>query len=1197
MKKYFLYIIYILTKISLASFNLNHYGHEDKYPKSYTLALLDKAFVINKTIHADEKNQSFINSFIRSNIDITDKNKISYKKIENPICYTIKLLSPPFLLKSKLITDEFFKEAQESGSNSAGLNNSENSSELIKENDYIYLASMLIFPIKNEENKVLAYLFGKWPSLLNMNSVETLFGLKSLISVRLFSATQDEKKENIKEITTETLRNPNPSNKKIKQQKKLSDISKFGLEPGNVNIERVSIKPVENWGSSLIQGDDFFIFKVKKGKKGVQSISSLDALNEISKEVYDIYNEQPIHKDFEPYIDSFVTEEDLIDKLNTYLKQEWQNLFKTSIYMHWSFWYIIKDIEDYKNILKDIKEKGLDFKIINNQEMNILKFIRCLPINFENKYFWCNRSRWYKISDSRFVLLEKEINDHKITSHDKLFLPSYRYAKILKKKGEDYKELKYNKEAIENMKKSVGSKGDAILLDRALIPLGGEGNKFEFADLLLQKANGKYFFIHVKREKADDFDHQRAQIERCALFLGEHLNRSAIGRALIQSVIDQFYKVNKINDFLNKNSKEKKISRSSVFSQKASTYPVSTFKKNKKKQYSDFIFNTLLKVTLPHRLKLKEILNKKELKILIQDFEPFKNTLFKCLDALDALYRYSKDDDQKNEAITKNFLENVLSRLKKHRALTLSDGLLKKEVRDKITIVMAVIEDKAATKKDEVFHKQKIWGLEETKKTVERQGIKFKWVLIPSSDVKKETASSPAAQDMSKSSSVDAEIKQPNNLSPSKKQPNSKNLIKNLVKTVQEKYKTMDGVLEVTDEILQDEKGTKYLKIILDGSQGDCCFHGLGIKRGEFIKKLATYIKYNEAKIEKNKNIRVSSENTFQILSKLQALLNTANIKDINAFKNHDFENWRKNNLIEEKNFQLKFDSLIKLKSKKFLVSSDWEQINILAEDSVKDLRKKFKSFLDFYPYIEFEQAMCADFHKKIGDNKELTRLEESLISNKLMDKEGNIAKKISLDNLKAEEFDNFNKKYILHRINFSFSNADEKIAILKDFYLNENQWLDPAAILYLNSLLEYKIIIFQKIDKNLKNLGSNKQEHEIDCRYILYNGSNHYDYLHPIIEIDNRAASSLDDFNADNIRETASETFLPSILEEKNESEKSSQSEETEEVQEYSGYLSEEFKLNNTNREEESEEREGYEGHINSEGNYVYTDDEESEE
>jgi len=780
---YSFFIFLLSINCSATEFKLSDYKCTNKTPTSYTLALLDKSLVTCEN-EEDDRIPEAVRPFVHINTKSTKTRSMESKSFpatdDYPEHFIVQVNCRKPILRSAFLTKTLLSEEssnrvngvlediEEEGEFSSSIESSiyENesdddvssfSSEEDSDEELEYRASMLLFPVLGEPNKMLAYLLGTWPSLLNTTTIVPWFGLKIVASIGVASTLEEKDNEltSIKEVVTETHRQAKPIRGSGKQQKGLGAVRDFDIDPASDGLEKVRLKPVKNWGNALLDGDDFLKFHLAtKGQKGFDDSQSM---YEVAREAYKHYSESAIHKDFTPFLDEPVVGENKI-KLDTLLKNNWKKYFDKDqlLYLHWSFWFRARGESDISSILTKIRKDPLTTIVIGGQKYNPLQLIRSLPIQSGKDFYWFDRGSWYRIQSTRFRAIRKRIDAITVKQED-LFLPDYEID--ITEQGEtqnkDYKELAYNKSIIETMKAQIGSGkpiAEAILLDRENARLGGTGNQFEFSDIFMQRADKKYYLIHVKRENAREFDHHRTQAERCALFLGQNLDRWILPGLLITGILQDFYKehiklpIKTSPDPKNpKNVKHTEQAWSSTFKDKFKDIRKeflgsieSRTKKEKSDEFNSMVYKKILNVNKGVRKLIKKIAEDITIKPLIARFESYEDALFRCFDAIEDLILHGtiiSDAEQKtgkikaeNIEFIKGLFEQALAFLEKHPSFAKKHkGVLSQKDRKNITIVQAIVKDGSETTK---FNKQRLWGIDQTRKIIEKEGFNFEVVFI-----------------------------------------------------------------------------------------------------------------------------------------------------------------------------------------------------------------------------------------------------------------------------------------------------------------------------------------------------------------------------------------------------------------------------------------------------------------------------------
>lgn len=1093
------FLFFFLFSICQASeFDLRDYARAKNAPVSYTLALLDKSMVV---VHATETDkipaavQAFIHSSALEGGERFLRAKPFPKTRECPEHFVVQLKHRKAILRSAALTEDLFKDDEDISSISdidPGDSEDDNEEDEDLEEELEYAASMVLFPIEEDSDKVIAYLLGGWPALLNTTSVVPAFGLKIITSVGVAATFRSEHKflSNIKEIATETRRLAKPIRGKETQQKGLGKISDFGIDPAGDGLEKVRLKPIANWGNALLDGDDFFKFRLttkkhktaKKKEKGPRkSFNQRHIMYEVAKEVYKVYTAGAIHKDFLPYLDEPVLG-DSFGVLNKALTENWERYFNEDqlLYMHWTFWFRARGEEDIAAVIKRIKEsRGEGTIAIGGQYYRPTQLVRSLPIPFrsesesEASYYWFDRGAWYRMPASRFEIIRKRIADVTV-SQSALFLPDY---VIDPKASDDYKELAYNKAAVEFMRAQPdGLVSEAILLDRENVLLGGRDDKFEFADILVQHADGKYFLIHVKRERSRQIDHHRTQAERCALYLGENLDRGALPSVLIADILEKFYENyitlprNEKTDPKTGETKEAAQSWSTNFREKvvaARKKPAEgkgrATKKKKTEEFFEFVKDNLLNVRTKERMFIKRIVTSDRIRPLIARFEAYEEALGRCLDALEdyVLHGTSRkvtepemDSPIVSEdriAFVEQFFERVLAFLEKHASLARKhQGILPQKDRENITVVLAIVGD-GSGKED--FHRQQLWGMDQTRKLVEKQGFGFQVVFIKD---KTKDASVVAHKDEESDEMDTTEAESDSDIVLSAALPLSpdQQAFVEAQKRAEEAYTTASWYKGVKNTPLQDNKGQKYVRVMVDGSKGDCCFHALlGATREKTIENMQAYIDELDA-------MGSADLDYTEFLDKCAS----------------DF--WKR----------VGDDALLAT------MEDHLKKMAVLAP-SGEILRLVTDADLDFTALKEQKEKARKDLNKKRPRDAALKAEKEQKVQALTNEIAG-------LEVLEKKRMNGKMKRYIKYKLEFQRASAARKKEILTDFYLVKREWFDPSAVMHLGPRFGFKAKIFKR-DERTHSLSLYAQTPDADadgtpCRLAVHVDNNHYDLLFP---------------------------------------------------------------------------------------------------
>ncbi len=1111
LRMHLFYILFFFLWISLSpvskacEFDLRNYVRPKNSPVSYTLALLDRSMVLVHSLETDTvplEVQAFIHSSALEGGERLLKTKSFPRSHGCPEHFVVQLKHRKAILRSADLTDDLFKDEEElKGKDEADLaSDSEDDDEGEDlEEELEYAASMVLFPIEDSD-KVLAYLLGGWPALLNTTSVVPAFGLKVVTSMEIAATLADESKSltSIKEIKTETRRLAKPMRGTETQQKGLGKISDFGIDPSSDGLEKVRIKPIPRWGNALVDGDDFFKFRLttknqktakKKDEAALKRFNQRPVMHEVAKEVYKVYRAGAIHTDFLPYLDEPVLG-DSLGFLNKALAENWEHYFKEDqlLYMHWTFWFRARGEEDIGAVIKKIKEsRGVGTIAIGGQYYKPTQLVRSLPIPFDSdakgeaSYYWFDRGAWYRMPAARFEIIRKRIADITVPQSS-LFLPDYVADPT---DSEDYKELAYNKAAVEFMRTQIGSErsvAEAILLDRENVPLGGRDDKFEFADILMQRMDGKYFLIHVKRERSRQIDHHRTQAERCALYLGENLDRGALPGLLIIDILEKFYE-NYITlpkkgkaDPKTGETKEAIESWSTNFREKVVAErrkPVDVKGRAAKKKNTEEFFKSvkdhLLNVRTKERTFIKRIVTCDRIKPLIVRFEPYEEALGRCLDALEDYVlhgtsrkvteseMYSPIVSEDRIVFVGQFFERVLAFLEKHASLARKhQGILPQKDRENITVVLAIIGDGSG--KDD-FHRQQLWGMDQTRKLVEKQGFGFQVAFIKD---KTKSASTFAGEEDKGGQMQTTEEDSDSDIasSPVALLPLSpdQQAFEEAKRRVEESYTATSWYRGVKSTFLQDDEGQKYVRVVVDSSKGDCCFHALlDATREKTIADMQAYIDESETALA---STGIANHNYVEFLDKCTS----------------DF--WKR----------VGDDSLLAA------MEAYLKKIEVLAATG-EALRVATNADLDFTALKEQKEKARKDLNKKRPRDAALKAEKERKVQALTNEIAG-------LEVLEKKHMNGKMKSYIKYKLEFQRASAARKKEILADFYLTKREWFDPSAIMHLGPRFGFKAKIFRRDDtSNLLSLYAQTPDADmvgdILCRLAVYVNNNHYDLLY----------------------------------------------------------------------------------------------------
>jgi hypothetical protein len=491
----------------------------------------------------------------------------------------------------------------------------------------------------------------------------------------------------------------------------------------------------------MIFSDFACLLKAQKSKT-VKIFNDAASMDEVARKVHDIYMNQHIHRDLSPYLDDPVTRYDIIEKLNELLCKNWADYFTHDerLYLHYTFWFKLRGIEkkEIDTILNVIKLGYHQQITISGSIYRACQLVRSLPLPFSCGvaepvgFYWFDRGRWFTIPETRFSAIRKHVERVTTTQKD-LFLPDYNVTNS--SGGDTYKELEYNTAVITSIRGGEHKEqiSEIILLDRELVSLGGKVDKFEFADILLQKNDGSYYFIHVKRESVNAIDHHRTQVERCALYLAENLDRSSLPGLLLRDVIHNFYEnhVYRRDESAKQAKRIRGTSCRTKFNEIRKELNSEAVGRKTKigSGFMTFLENNILNVKGANRQSLRSIATSPEIKTLLAQFHLYGDAVFRCLDALEDFLKSSIEmEEQLKIEETKTFLEGALTILAKHDSLTKQHlGVMPSKHRKRITIVLAIINDGTG---NETFRNQQLWGIDQTRSLVENKGFNFQLVFI-----------------------------------------------------------------------------------------------------------------------------------------------------------------------------------------------------------------------------------------------------------------------------------------------------------------------------------------------------------------------------------------------------------------------------------------------------------------------------------
>lgn len=784
-------------------FNFNDLSHDEGDPSTYTLVCLD-----SNLIGGEDKNDKLMRQ------DLAPVKKwlnpkllrqlVEKEKDHNEVRITSHPDGKP---EASYYIVSGYKKKKIHSSAAENFIASLEKRDLPLTEESIFSFCMIIFP--QNERYALAYLLGQWSQLINSHAIVPDWGLRLTASKAIFSDNEGS----IKHLIGKQNSDPNPTTRKEKKEK-LAFLKNFSLEVGTEGLKSLRVIPKyvqdSSTRKSLVLGEDRFQFSLPEAKKGDATFTTIESLEKMATYLFGLYTQGlRIHKKLKPYIDEPEEDSNKIHDLNAELKRIlgsgkaeqqifpsdfiWKTYGKSPIFTyegkrHFSFRELLKALKGNElsiesQILIQQSEKKKSKKDSSkgepeddpskgepedapSMEEPLGRIIYTLPLeNGEENFYRFDRGLWFKVSSSRFGPIIRKMRTPEIKgSQSTILYPEYTLDDAKGDgSGKDlYQEARYNQRLVAEQEPNT-----AILLDRLNIFLGGLGNKFEFGDMLLFGEKGQIYIVHVKRREAGDIDHHRAQVERCAEYLSTELSKKNAANLLLQGHVHGLYEEHEISSTKVKNQ-GKRLTHGDYFKK-----TFSSKKKEKKETWENFITSKILcsetkeKSTVIEDLK-KGIRNTKELKYFKDYEEEFIIALDALYDCAQELKREGKDplDPQKIE----NFLEGVKQCIETKKSL-FPNGVLTEEERKKITIVMAVIDDRKIedikkaekkledarknrqkperdkkvaeaetelnklkdqdrSKEGEVFKKQHLWGLDRTCRLVQQKGFDFNLVVI-----------------------------------------------------------------------------------------------------------------------------------------------------------------------------------------------------------------------------------------------------------------------------------------------------------------------------------------------------------------------------------------------------------------------------------------------------------------------------------
>ena len=252
-----------------------------------------------------------------------------------------------------------------------------------------------------------------------------------------------------------------------------------------------------------------------------------------------------------------------------------------------------------------------------------------------------------------------------------------------------YEESNYNRDAVRKINENGGT---ALLLDRIDVRIGkSHTNVFELADIFVER-DGEYFLIHVKRQHADDLSHHCEQLQRSAHYLSTQFAKRGAGQLLVRAALNGFYLKYDLS-IVGLNGK-RPTHTSRFTAQLREQGPLLT--KIMRVIHSEYCDERM-------RAIFEEILSRHDLKI----FSESEKSILATFDAIFDIVGY-KDIIGDNETFykdVKTVLNQMFMALKAQRDL-FSKGVMGKDERRKVTLVLAVIDDRKVYKVSKAYREK-----------------------------------------------------------------------------------------------------------------------------------------------------------------------------------------------------------------------------------------------------------------------------------------------------------------------------------------------------------------------------------------------------------------------------------------------------------------------------------------------------------
>lgn len=291
------------------------------FPEVYTLMLLDRTLVDYEEIACKEKNDfwPFISPRVITMDDRADYFSIVVERQSYCVCKLMRQYSEN---RAEALIDTMMEGGRKRAEIDVASKSATSSSEKV------FSSAMILLPLTGSQDKVLAYLFGNWPSILNVDTIVKNFGLRVATSVGIFCEEEDRENDNlatINQIGSEDCRIDDPMNMRLRSRRGLHIFNHFRLNVGDSKIEAVRFKPIFKWGRAYITASDAFQFR-----PGDLGNSPLETLHNKAMEIYTIFNQstsERIYVPFQPFIDIPVSGK-LAEDLTTELVKNWPNYFR-----------------------------------------------------------------------------------------------------------------------------------------------------------------------------------------------------------------------------------------------------------------------------------------------------------------------------------------------------------------------------------------------------------------------------------------------------------------------------------------------------------------------------------------------------------------------------------------------------------------------------------------------------------------------------------------------------------------------------------------------------------------------------------------------------------------------------------------------------------------------------------------------------